>query len=368
VNYGARITAFRKLLPTLNVEALLISSVPHVIYLTGYSGFSTHEREVFLLITGDKQFLLTDARYTEAVRRTITHFELQEITAQKNAYDHFKKLAVSGPIKTIGFEDSNITVKEFTELSKSFDAAVPVDLSTLRVIKDPSEVELIREACHIGDQAFEYILKKITHGITELELARDLEFFIRKKGGTLSFETIAAFGNNAAIPHHMTGSRKLLPHDLILLDFGVKKNNYCSDMTRTVVIGKADTKTKDIYNTVLEASTQAIDYLKSSIINHKSGVKLIGASNIDKLAREHIISKGYPSIPHSLGHGIGIEVHESPSLSPKSTDNLVQGMIFSVEPGIYDPSWGGVRIEDLVYIGENDIEVLTKSSKELIEL
>lgn len=368
MNYEKRLESFRALLKLESLDALLISSVPHVIYLTGYNGFSEIEREVFLLITATDQFLFTDARYSEAVRRTITHFVLQEITSQKNFYDLFKILVTKKALSKVGFEDTNITVAEFTELSKCFDTCVPADLSTIRVIKSIEEKNAVQESCALGDQAFNYILDKIKPGITELELALQLEFFIKEKRAALSFPTIVAFGNNAAIPHHMTGSRVLKKNALVLMDFGVKKNNYCSDMTRTVVVGKADKKTKDVYTTVLEANQKAIEYLKSSFMNHKSGLKLLRALDVDKVARTHIISKGYPTIPHSLGHGTGIEVHESPRLSPKSTDNLVQGMIFSIEPGIYDPAWGGVRIEDLVYIGEKDIEVLTKSPKELIEV
>jgi Xaa-Pro aminopeptidase len=364
VNYETRLQAFRKCLISENIDALLISSVPHIVYLTGYNGFSEVEREVFLLITATKQYLLTDGRYTEAVRRTIAHFDLREITAQKNAYDQLKNLATREELTKIGFEDTNITVQEFSELSKCFKVCIPTTMSTLRVIKDLEEVEAIKTACSLGDKAFEYILNCLKPDTTEHEIALKLEFFIKKNNATLSFDTIVAFGNNAAIPHHMTGNRKLQKNDLVLLDFGVKKNNYCSDMTRTLVIGKADKKTKDIYHTVLEANTKAIEEIQRLVRDQK----LVNGKEIDALARSYIVKKGYPTIPHGLGHGTGIEVHESPRLSPKSTDNLVQGMVFSVEPGIYDPTWGGVRIEDLVYIGEKNIEVLTQAPKELIEL
>ncbi|MCR4305907.1 MAG: M24 family metallopeptidase, partial [Candidatus Daviesbacteria bacterium] len=194
---------------------------------------------------------------------------------------------------------------------------------------------------------------------------------IRTKGAVISFPTIAAFGKNSSIPHHQTGNTKLGPESssgregqVILLDFGVKFENYCSDMTRTIFFGKPTGKQKDIYNEVLESQQKAVDYIKGLI---KTGQE-IRSAGVDKVARDYILSKGYPSIPHSLGHGIGLEVHEHLSLSPKSKESLKEGMVFSIEPGIYLTDFGGVRIEDLFVYEEKGLRQLTVSPKKIITI
>ena len=189
-----------------------------------------------------------------------------------------------------------------------------------------------------------------------------MEYFIKKHGAELSFPSIVAFGKNSSVPHHQTGNTKLTERiKLILLDFGVKYENYCSDMTRTIFFGKPSEKQKKIFEVVLEAQQKAANFLGSAI---KFGKK-VSASEVDKAARDYIISKGYLTIPHSLGHGIGLEVHEHPSLSPRSKDTLKEGMVFSIEPGIYLPNFGGVRVEDLFVIQKNTLNQLTLSSKKL---
>lgn len=234
------------------------------------------------------------------------------------------------------------------------------------MIKNPSEISNIEKACKLTDKAFNYILNKIRQGISEKELAFKIEFFIKKNGADIAFPSIVAFGKNSAFPHHVpTNNSKLITHNsIILLDFGAKVDNYCSDMTRTVFFGKPTTEQKLMHQTVLEAQKQAIDYLKSSIINHKS----ISAKDVDETSRKYIISKGYRTIPHSVGHGIGLEVHEPPHLSPKSKDILKPGMVFTIEPGIYIKGSGGVRIEDVIVLKNNGLSFLSKSSRELITL
>ena len=186
-----------------------------------------------------------------------------------------------------------------------------------------------------------------------------LENFIREQGFEPSFKTIVAFAENSAVPHHQTGDKKLKSGDFVLLDFGVEFKNYCSDMTRTLIFGKPTKKQKLIHQTVKDSQQKASDYLKA---NYKKGVK---ASDLDKIARDHILNSKFPSIPHSLGHGIGIEVHEHPYLSINSKETLKEGMVFSIEPGIYLPELGGVRIEDLYVIEKNAVRQLTASRKSL---
>jgi Xaa-Pro aminopeptidase len=349
-----------------SLDAALISSISNIIYLTKYSGFcfSKEEREAFLFITKKFQYVLTDGRYSQAVKTLIPNFKLIETSYKLSVTNALKNLAEKHKIKKIGFEGHDITHLEHIKLTKTLGKISHVDLGSLRIIKTSEEISKIKNACKMGDEAFTYILKKIRLAISEKEIAYEIELFIKRQGGDISFPPIVAFGKNPALPHHMSGNDKLRSNQIILLDFGVKLNSYCSDMTRTVFFGSANAELTKMYDTVLESQSRAINYLKSSIINHKS----ISAKNVDKIARDHITSKGYPSIPHSLGHGIGLEVHEAPSLSLNSKDTLKEGMVFSIEPGIYIPNFGGIRIEDLVVLTKNGPKLLTHSPKNLIEL
>lgn len=237
--------------------------------------------------------------------------------------------------------------------------------------KTPDEILIIEKACRLTDRTFDYILPHIKPGVTEKEISLKIRKFINKNGALLSFRSIVAFGKNASEPHHKSNETKLKNGNIVLLDFGAKVKGFCSDMTRTVFMGKASDEQKKIYRTVLAAQKKAIKFLKSSIINHKS----INAYNVDKVARDYIISQGYTPMPHGLGHGIGKKVHERPKLSPKSKAFLKPGMTFTIEPGIYLPAgrqgiknFGGVRIEDTVVLEKTGLRILTKSPKEIIEL
>lgn len=228
-------------------------------------------------------------------------------------------------------------------------------------VKTPKEIENIKKAAHVADMGFKFILKKINLGISEKELARKLSKFLRIHSDGLSFRTIVAFGENSAQIHHKPDNRKLKLNETILFDFGVKINGFCSDLSRTVFFGKAGSKQKDVYKTVLKSQEKTLDYLESRIKNHE----LCKASEVDKIARNYIVSKKYPSIPHGLGHALGKRVHQAPRLSPNSKFYLKPGMIVTIEPAIYLKTFG-VRIEDDVLIKSSGIEVLTKSTKILI--
>lgn len=348
--------------PAGGLDAILISSIPNIIYLTNYSGFSKEEREAYLFITKDSQYILTDGRYSEAVKTLIPDFKLIEISSKTSATQTLKKLVKQHKIKKIGFEGHNINHLEHKKLTQTVGKMSHVVLHSLRIIKNPDEISKIEKACKLGDKTFNYILKEIKLGISEKELAIKIEIFIKENLADISFPPIVAFGKNSALPHHVPTTYKLQPNSIVLLDFGVKLNNYCSDMTRTIFFCKAPAEFKKTYNTVLESQKLAIDSIS------RCHAEFISTSQIDKVARDYIISKGYPTIPHSLGHGIGLEVHEAPSLSPKSKDILKEGMVFSIEPGIYIPNFGGVRIEDLVVLEKSGPRLLTHSPKTLIEL
>lgn len=369
-----RLDEIRPLFEKQKLNAVLISEVSSITYLTGFSNFSETEREAYIFIGKDFAYIITDGRYSEAIKKEVPHLTLFERGSQK-IEDLFEKHI---DVKKLGIEENNLTVSEYKFFKKHFKKLKGFQIDQ-RIIKTKEEIQKIRKAAQLGDLAFDYILEKLKPGISEKELAFEIELFVKKHEAELSFPPIIAFSKNSAIPHHQTGKTILYPSTrtgqegvIILLDFGVKIDNYCSDMTRTVFFGEPNDAQKKIYETVLEAQRKAADFINKSLKSSK-GVK---ASSVDRVAREHIIAKKYPTIPHSLGHGIGLRVHEHPSLSPKSKDVLKEGMVFSIEPGIYLPDLGsprstrveagGVRIEDLYAIEGNELRQLTNSPKNLI--
>ncbi len=358
--FEKRLKELKQQLKKEKLDGVLVSSVSNIEYLTGFTNFSKDEREAYIFLGGNFGYIITDGRYSEAVKNQILHLKLFERGNNRSIEDLFKK----HKINSLGIEEDNLTVTEYKKIKKYFKNIKHFEVSKLRAVKEKEEIEKIEKACSLGDEAFKYILTKIKVGVTEKETAFELERFVKENKADFSFGAIVAFGKNSSVPHHQTESTKLKDGDFVLLDFGVKFENYCSDMTRTVFFGKPTEKQKEIYRTVYEAQQKAFEFLDNKI---KSGKKVTGGE-VDKVARDYIVKKGYPSIPHSLGHGIGIEVHENPYLSPKSKDKLKKGMVFSIEPGIYIPDFGGVRIEDLYLIEDRRLRQLTTSSKDLIKL
>lgn len=351
-----RLNKVKQLLTEEKLDAVLVSSHANIVYLTGYSNFSKDEREAYLIIGKDFQYIVTDARYTEAVKKDVPHFTLFERGAKYSTEDLFKKL--KNKIKKFGIEEDNLTVSEHKIVKKYFKNLKHFEIGILRSIKEKEETEKIENAASLGDRAFQYLTPMLKAGISEKEIAREIENFFRNKGAENSFPTIVAFGKNSSTPHHQSGDNKLKKGDFVLIDFGAKFENYCSDMTRTFIFGEPSNKQKEIHKIVFEAQQKAVDYI-NRLIKAKQKIK---ASEVDKVARDYIISKGYSSIPHSLGHGIGLEVHEYPYLSVSSEQELKLGMVFSIEPGIYIEGFGGVRIEDLYLIGKSGLKQLTKSN------
>ena len=232
-------------------------------------------------------------------------------------------------------------------------------------IKTDQEIIKIKNACEVGDLAFEYILGKLMEGITEIEAAKLIRDFFKRNNAGISFRPIVAFGKSASEVHHKPTNLKLKKnHGFIMIDLGAKLEGYCSDMTRTVFFGKTSTKQKKIYQTVVTAQQKSMNLIQSSIKNNRT----INGRQADEAARIYIIEQGFPNIPHTLGHGIGRKVHEGFRLGPKSKTILRTGMVFTIEPGIYLRGFGGVRIEDTFLLGDNKLESLTKSNRSLIEL
>lgn len=333
-------------------EAVLIVSYPNLFY---FSGFESEDG--CLVVSKEKAILFTDSRYTIQARQQAPDFEIQNI-------EHLASVLKQLPQMQIGYEEDKMTVRAFGRLQEQLDkkAFMPRQslISSLRQKKDDAEIQKLREAEKIGDEAFSYILGQIRPGRTEREIALELEFFMKKRGAAaLSFETIAASGVRSAMPHGVASDKVLETGDFLTLDFGCVFEGYCSDMTRTVVLGKASQKQKQIYELVLHAQKAALEAIA---IGKK-------CSEIDRVARELICQGGYGDcFGHALGHSVGIEIHESPNLSPKCDTVIAPGQILTVEPGIYVEGFGGVRIEDLIAVRATGIENLTSSPKELIEI
>lgn len=361
-----RIKSLQDRLSDQEIDALLITSNYNISYLTGILAFSVEEREARVLVSKKQIYLFTDARYTQMVKSNSPFVTLLEANFSNPFIKQLKDLCEKDQIKYLGFEEENITYKEASELEEKITGVelIPtIDIvENERIYKDQEEIENVRQACSLSDQAFSHILTQIRPGLTEIELKIKLESFIRDNGGECSFQSIVAFGENSAIPHHLSSNSKLKTSDIILLDFGAKINGYCSDMTRTVFVGKPKESLEKVYTAVKEAQEIAIDYIKG---HSSDGFEL---KKVQELSNSHLRSQGFADIPHSLGHGVGLQVHEMPTVSPFAEEQLKPGTIITVEPGVYIPSVGGVRIEDTALVTLNGIELLTVSTKELTTL
>jgi Xaa-Pro aminopeptidase len=346
------------LLKKKRLDAILFSSPKQIVYLTSYGGLSQTERDAFLLTTEKRCYVFTNPLVSGEIKEKIKGIIVIENTRSnpfaKNLADVIKK----EKIEKIGFESNNLTVTEYLTLTENISSRfISIDLNSIRAIKNENEVQQIKKACDIAKKAYILTRKKIKPGITEKEVADMFEIHILKLGASLSFPTIVAFGKNAAIPHHHSDETKLKTNEIILMDFGAEYNNYCSDITRTFIIGKPLPEQRKALEVVQTSQKLAAEFIENSLKERKE----ISAVEVDDIAREYIIKKGYPSFPHSLGHGIGIEVHEAPSISPASSDKLSEGMVFSLEPGIYIEGKFGVRVEDLYTIQNGKLIQLTMS-------
>lgn len=338
-----------------DIEAFVIYKFVNVTYITGFTGDDS-----VALVTHDKAIFITDGRYTEQAQKEVKDFEV--IEHKTGIKEVLKEYIKTLGIKKLAFEES-ISYGQYRELKEFLEIELIPQanlVETLRMVKDEEEIENIKKAQNITDKAFEYLLNFIKVGMTEKEVALELEYFMKKQGAEdLSFDTIVASGKRSSLPHGKASEKVIEKGDFVTIDFGCKVNGYCSDMTRTIVMGKASEKQKEIYNIVLEAQQKAIDNIRAGITSKEA----------DLLARSVIEEKGYGQyFSHSLGHGVGLEVHEAPSLSFKKEEILKEGAIVTVEPGIYIPDFGGVRIEDMVLLKEDGVINLTKSPKYLIEL
>lgn len=348
-----KLQKLRKEMEQQQIEAMLITSQYNLRYITDFTGTAG-----LALVTPHKAYFITDFRYTEQAGEQVKEFDV--VQAKTNLLEEAAELAKNLAVKSLAFEKDYVTYAAFQDYQTKIDAELkPISglIEKIRMIKTPEEVSILKAAAKIADDAFEHICKFIKVGQTELEISNELEFFMRKQGATSSsFDTIVASGLRSALPHGVATEKKVESGDFITLDYGALYNGYISDITRTVAVGEPSGKLKEIYQVVLDAQVQAVE---------KIGPGMTGIE-ADAIARDYIKSKGYgEAFGHSTGHGIGLEVHEAPGLSFKSQTVLEPGMAVTVEPGIYLPGIGGVRIEDDILITESGNERLTHSTKEL---
>lgn len=318
----------------------------------------------FLLVSPDRSVFITDGRYIEAAEKQISNCEVRLLG---KAYPQIAEILGEMGCKHLLVESTRMTVATYNSLkgvlkntSISTDTTLDSLINTLRSVKTDFEAESIQKAQRIAEDAFGHILKFIKIGVSEKEIALQLDFYMLNHGGeALSFETIAVSGKNSSMPHGVPSDKRIEKGDFITMDFGTVINGYHSDMTRTVAVGFATDEMKNVYNTVLKAQQNCLDNIKAGI-SCKDG---------DRFAREIIKNSGYGQyFTHSTGHGVGVEIHEFPNLSPASQSTLQPGNIVTVEPGIYIPDKFGVRIEDMALITEKGCTNLTKAPKELIIL
>ncbi len=320
-----------------------------------------------VVVCGDETALFTDSRYIEAAQSLKNSGKMSDdvnVYLINDLYRMLDDYFASHSVKALAFDPALVTVARLEKLKARFAdiefVSCPDICTSARRIKSPSEVEKIKAAQAITDLTFEHILTFIRPNMTEIEVAAEMEYFMRKNGASgLAFETIAVSGKNSSLPHGVPTKAVLTENSFFTMDFGARFEGYCSDMTRTIVIGKATDEMKYVYDTVYQAQAMAINA-------SKAGVK---CSEIDSIARSFIASRGFGDyFGHGLGHSLGLEIHESPRYSPKCDDMTEVGHILTVEPGIYLPAKFGVRIEDMVLITEDGHEDLTHSPKQLIEL
>ena len=350
-----RLAKFRELLKKKEIDAAIIIDEKNIGYLCGY--FYT---DGYLYIDTVSAYIVTDHRYdAEARLHALSDFE---VVVPKNRLDFLGDLISSHGIKCVGFENESMTVAQYN----SFDRSLLVDfvplgsaMTEMRSIKSPEEIEKIKRAQQITDLAFSHILTMMHPTMTETEVALELSYFMQKNGGGTGFDIIAVSGEASAYPHGMCRPIPLSA-GFLTMDFGCSYDHYLSDMTRTVVIGKATAEMKHLYNTVLSAQELALAAIRAGV----------DGKAIDAVARDHIDGAGYRgAFGHGLGHGVGLYIHENPRLSPGAAGmRLYSGNVVTVEPGIYLPGKYGCRIEDMGAVTDTGFDNFTHSTKELIEL
>lgn len=357
--YAERLRQVRKMIK--GVDALLITKAENIFYLTGFSG-GLGGAQAVLIVSPRTTTLLADFRYFEQAQQEVASGKV--LLWRRADLSELSAVLKRKKVRVVGFNPEHISLKYFRRLKTSLKGirlkSVISPVETLRAVKIKRELNYIQKAAELADEAFSHILPMTCPGVSEAELALELEFFMRRLGADkIGFDIIVASGPRSAMPHAQTSARKLKAGDLVIFDLGAVCNWYHSDMTRTVILGKASSKQKKIYSIVAQTQQMILERIRP-------GQK---ASEVDLWARKAIGEAGYDgSFGHNLGHGVGLEIHEAPTLGQSSKEQLKSGMVITVEPGIYLPQFGGVRVEDLIVLSSQGAKILTHSAKELLEV
>lgn len=359
MDYESRLKRIRARLAQENLGGLYLSNLTNIRYLCGFTGSAGH-----LLISAAGARFLSDGRYRTQVAGEVRAADVEIYRMSDEMGPALGRGAKDLGIERLGFEAEHVPVAVLEQLRTWFEGSelVPTGglVEQLRQVKEPAEVELMRIAAGFADQGFAYILERVEVGRSELQVALDLEFHMRKAGAeAVSFDLIVAAAERSALPHARPTGKEIEKGRFLLFDLGCKYEGYCSDLTRTIVVGPADDRHRETYDLVARA--------------HRAGVEALGpgeqASEVDRAARSVIEAAGRgEAFGHGLGHGVGLEVHEAPYLRATSTDVLEAGNVVTIEPGVYFPEWGGVRIEDLAVVTSEGREVLSRAPQDLIVL
>ena len=353
-----RLMLLRKSLAEKDFDTLMVSVEENRSFLSGFTGEDTQfdESAGALFITDSELVLATDSRYELQAKNEAPLFEI--VCYKEGLSKELPNIADMLGTKKLGFESVRMSYMQHSKMVGELKSSgiqvelVPAEdiVENLRLIKDETEIDTLKNALSIAESVFKHIKSTIKPGMTERQLAWTMEKEMREAGAqSLSFPTIVASGPNSALPHAIPSGRKIKAGEPILFDWGVRLDGYCSDISRTVIIGPPDETFKKVFTTVHDAQRIATDAIKPGI----------SSKAVDKIARDHIEKSGFKGkFGHGLGHGTGLSVHEHPRLSPLKETTLETGMVFTVEPGIYIPGWGGIRLENMVVVRDNGVEVL----------
>ncbi|MCL4554501.1 MAG: aminopeptidase P family protein [Actinobacteria bacterium] len=362
MNPGRRLGLLRKRLADSGIPAIVVTDVVNIRYITGFKGVFDDHANVACLVTESIAQAFTDSRYTEAAVEAAVGTDWSVRAVDQSLYVELCDVLAGSGVGSLALE-SSMPYGRFRFISECFDGNVEmIDqwIEEQRQVKEPEELDRIQQAAKLTDRAFEHILTRLGVGVTEREIAWEIEAFMRSEGADgLAFPPIVASGLNSSRPHAIASEKVLELGDLVTIDLGAKVDGYCADMTRTVVIGKASEQQRELHAVVLEAHAAGLQALRGGL----------RGQDIDAKAREVIESAGFAGrFGHGLGHGVGLEVHELPTVSPRGRAAVLTGSVVTVEPGIYIPGLGGVRIEDLAVVESEGYTLLSGSPRELLEL
>jgi len=355
-----RVELLRKSLAANKIDTLMVLVEENRHYISGFTGEDTQFDETAgaLFVTESKLILSTDSRYKLQAKNEAPLFKI--VCYKKGLENELPNIADMLGTKRLGFESVRMSCKQYNKIEKELKFSgikvelVPVEdmVENLRLTKDETEIDTLKKALSLAESVFTKIKSTIKPGMTEKQLAWAMEKEMREAGAqSLSFPTIVASGPNSALPHAIPSDRKLKTGEPILFDWGAKLDGYCSDISRTVIMGAPDEKFKKVFSTVHDAQKMATDTIKPGI----------SSKAVDRIARNHIDKSGFKGkFGHGLGHGTGLAIHEHPRLSPLKNIALKTGMVFTVEPGIYIPGWGGIRLENMAVVRDDGVEVLNK--------